>query len=90
MNKDKFLVYKVRKDVLEEWLKTIYELTGLENLDHAVEVALYCASSEEERRKIYTVAEILRLEASGRIIPPYRMYEMYEKVVKSLSPERNR
>ncbi len=77
-----YLDFEISRETVREWLLTIYRLTGVDDLDSAVTFAYHLASTEDERRVVYTVAEIIRREASGDIRPPLDIYRMYVELVR--------
>lgn len=78
-----YLAFKISRDLVLRWLSTIYELTGVPDLDSAITFAYHVATTEEQKRTVYTVSELIRREASGEIQPPLNIYRLYARIAQS-------
>ena len=81
MGNKEYWDFQISKDTVREWLLVIYKLTGVVDLDSALTFAYHLATLEDEKRVVYTVAEIIRKEASGDIRPPLDIYKIYKEIV---------
>ena len=78
---DRFLNFKFDREMVKEWLRLIKDLSGIEDdLSTALTFAVHKAKTDEEKRIVHTVTELLRREMSGQIIPPLHLGRMYREL----------
>jgi len=78
-----YLHYKVRRDLLVEWLSLLAEKSGfVEFFQDALVLAQHSDLTDEEKSVINTLHNLYLAEISGKIIPPIQLEELYLNVVR--------
>ncbi|MBD3822925.1 MAG: hypothetical protein IE916_00250 [Epsilonproteobacteria bacterium] len=78
----------VEKKELFEWLRLVFDLSGLNNLNAAIPVAKNSARNEDEKGKIATVANLFRAQCGGNLHPPISLMLIYEDLVETFRKEK--
>lgn len=72
--------YKVSRALVDDWLKTIFTLTGMLELGDAMIFVHHTTLSESDKSIVYTITNFIRAEASGLIDPPVHIYLRYKAI----------
>ena len=80
INSEKFFNLKIAIGDVLGWLKTIHDISGVEDLDGALDLCYSYMLDKEQSRAVGMVTELIYQEASGRIIPPINLYKTYRNL----------
>ena len=78
---EEFLDFKVKKELIEEWLKRLYELSNeIPDFVEAISIAKIYTTDEEDIKLIDLLHTFYLNEISGKIKPPLSLATLYLKV----------
>lgn len=75
-----FVTFQIKKSEIIGWLETVYTLTGIPNLEHAIGVAKHEAKTKEEKEIVDTVALLYKAQCGGALIPPVSIKIIYSRL----------
>lgn len=82
INSEKFFSLRIPVSEVIGWLQAILDVSdGNGDLDMALRACRSYVLSSACSRAVIMVSELIAMEASGKIIPPINIYEVYRELV---------
>lgn len=79
-----YIDIRIKKQQLVEWLKKVYDLSKISDLEQALSMARYHTADPDEIEVVSTITLLYRAQCSGTLKPPVSIKILYEEIVDEI------
>ncbi len=80
INSEKFFNMEIKIGDVLGWLKTIFHIAKVDDLNIALKKCYSYVLDEEQSRAVGVMTELIYQEASGKIIPPINLTKTFRNI----------